>query len=550
MPLEKSHSAKARSANIAELRRAGYPAQQAAAIAYRVNGEDDEPRRPLRRKGRRTPRPIKTPRPVSHASDALSFAYDKESGRHYDADGRLHVALSNISKANVCPYYGYEIPQFKKLGLRPDAVYHLLRDPEELRKAIPTFNRVPLLDVHVPAMAKSLPKEHIIGTMGDLTAFNEPYLQNSLTVWDGEAIAGIETKEQHELSCSYRYRADMTPGVHEGVHYDGVMRDIVGNHVAVIPIGRAGADIAVGDSTPPEFTIMKQNVLAMRVALVSYLKPSLANDGTPIPLRDLVQPGMSPTAVANAVVKQYTTKVVTNKADLIEVLQGAADAAQDMAAEDEDEEEDEEAGGEDRKRGKDRAKDRKRAGDDLEPRGRRKAPAGEDATRRIESEDDEEDDEEEEENGERGKISKDKRGRDKVPVKDRAKDRVAKDRPAKDRREEAEDRRAHDAALLQQGRVLAMSDFKAARQAEDDVRPLVGELAAMDSAEATYRFALEQSGADLRGVHPSAFRSMVQLLVANKSATPAVSSQSLAMDANVVTEFNVMFPRAAKPGRW
>jgi hypothetical protein len=41
----------------------------------------------------------------------------------------------------------------------------------------------------------------------------------------------------------------MTPGVSpQGEKYDGVMRDIVGNHVALVKEGRAGADVVVGDS--------------------------------------------------------------------------------------------------------------------------------------------------------------------------------------------------------------------------------------------------------------------------------------------------------------
>lgn len=39
MPLKKGSSAKVRSENIAELRRSGYGAKQAAAIAYREAGE-------------------------------------------------------------------------------------------------------------------------------------------------------------------------------------------------------------------------------------------------------------------------------------------------------------------------------------------------------------------------------------------------------------------------------------------------------------------------------------------------------------------------------
>ncbi len=40
----------------------------------------------------------------------------------------------------------------------------------------------------------------------------------------------------------------MTPGSYNGEAYDGVMRDIAGNHVALVVQGRAGADVLVNDS--------------------------------------------------------------------------------------------------------------------------------------------------------------------------------------------------------------------------------------------------------------------------------------------------------------
>jgi len=45
--------------------------------------------------------------------------------RRTDLDGHLHVENVNISKANVCPYYGSEIPGADALGLDPTRVYML-----------------------------------------------------------------------------------------------------------------------------------------------------------------------------------------------------------------------------------------------------------------------------------------------------------------------------------------------------------------------------------------------------------------------------------------
>lgn len=203
----------------------------------------------------------------------VKFAFDKASVRRYDVDGMLHVELTPISKANVCVYYGWEIPDWEALGLNPDKAYRLLRDAEELRKAAPTFNNKPVLNTHIAVTVLDPPKEHIIGSTGTDSVFEMPYLKNSMGIYDINSIIGVENKEQREISSSYRYRLDMTPGVFEGEPYDGVMRDIVCNHVAIVPSGRAGPDVFVYDSKPTGLKPMSKIKQFM-----SFIKPLLAND--------------------------------------------------------------------------------------------------------------------------------------------------------------------------------------------------------------------------------------------------------------------------------
>lgn len=195
-----------------------------------------------------------------HASD--SIAMDRATQRSIDADGRLHVATTPISKANVCEYQGNEIPDGDKLGLDPNRKYKLYRDPDELKKGAKTFNNVPLLSEHVPVSADDPKHELVIGSTGTDAEFKDPYLMNSLVFWDKSAIDEIQAADKdpdegaRELSCAYRYSADMTPGkTPDGESYDGVMRDIIGNHVALVPRGRAGSDVMVHDSKPKEKSV-------------------------------------------------------------------------------------------------------------------------------------------------------------------------------------------------------------------------------------------------------------------------------------------------------
>lgn len=214
----------------------------------------------------------------SHAQD--------ESMRSKSPDGSLHINTTNISKANVCGYLGREVPDFETLGLDPERMYQLLRDPEELAKAAPTFNNLPLLAKHVPVSADAYPAELVIGSTGTDAEFTEPYMRNSLVVWKGDDIRDIENEVRKELSSAYRYSADMTPGTYKGVPYDGVMRNIIGNHVALVKEGRAGPDVVVGDAATiklKELTDMTKLVLSRKATMVQgalavFLRPKLAQD--------------------------------------------------------------------------------------------------------------------------------------------------------------------------------------------------------------------------------------------------------------------------------
>ncbi|HDE1816779.1 TPA: DUF2213 domain-containing protein, partial [Klebsiella pneumoniae] len=205
-----------------------------------------------------------------------SLAFDRASVRTIDANGRLQISRTNISKANVNAYYGREIPGSEELGLDPNKLYRLWRHPDELRKAAKTFNNIPVLSKHIPDFPTDPPNEFRVGVTHSNAEFDGTYLTVGMSIWDNSAIAGIESGEQRELSASYKYVADMTPGVTpDGEPYDGVMRDIFGNHEALVPDGRAGPDVLVADSLPPELNHMRKHKVA---AIRATLKPLLAQD--------------------------------------------------------------------------------------------------------------------------------------------------------------------------------------------------------------------------------------------------------------------------------
>lgn len=387
------------------------------------------------------------------------LAFDRASVRTFDGNGRLQVKISNISKANVCPYFGREIPGADKLGLDPEKIYYLWRHPDELKKAVATFNNIPLLSIHTPDFPGDPPREYRVGVTHSNADFDGTYLTNGLSVWDNSAIAGIETEEQEELSSSYQYVADMTPGTTpNGEVYDGIMREIIGNHVALVETGRAGSDVLVADSLPPELKHMSKRKAA---AIRATLKPLLAAD-----------------------------------ADL------EAEVRKALLALDEADKEDE--------------KDKKTADDEEDEEDDKKKKTADD-------EDDEDDSDDK-----KKKTADDEDDEDD----DKKDDKVSK--TAMD----SAIRLAADSATKK-----AAQNFREIREAEQAVRPLIGDVVAMDSASDVYRTALEQSGVDIKGVHPSAFPSLVKMAISQKESTrPA----ALAQDSASISEFESAYPTASK----
>lgn len=211
------------------------------------------------------------------------IAFDiAKSARHKDENGYMHVERSNITKEQIAPYYGDEIAGYEGLGLNPGKVYYMYRPAAELEKAADTFNGLPLLFDHHDIDAHNIPKDKVIGSLGTDAAYDAPYLHNSLIVTDAEAIAAIESGDYKELSSAYQYETEMTPGMFNGEHYDGIMRNIRGNHVAIVREGRAGPDVAVADSGSKIKENKKKPKEARSIMrLIEKLKKLMAYDAVP-----------------------------------------------------------------------------------------------------------------------------------------------------------------------------------------------------------------------------------------------------------------------------
>lgn len=463
------------------------------------------------------------------------LAFDKGSVRTYDHDGRLHVKLTHISKANICPYRGDEIPEYQSLGLDPKRIYMLFRDPEELKKGAPTANLIPVLNEHIPVSPIDPKQKNVVGYTGTDAVFNAPYLDNSLVISVQDSIRKVEDDSEKELSSAYYYDADMTPGTYQGEAYDGVMRNIRFNHVALVPKGRAGPDVMVGDSSlnlNGESTVgkslSKQAVLA-KGALLAVLKPKMAADAK-IDLNEILAgvdaknwSEKKPTIVAAIKAKMAKDADLADVVELLDKLDGAQ-PEDDNVAQDEPDPRCKEIL--DMLRGK-------ISDEDLaQVEAKMTAPAAGQAV-----DDDDEDpaamDEPPQTANAANADPKNQDNKDEVPMSKAAMDKAIQ--------------LAVDAARADT-KTQTLALFRGIQEAEDLVKPYVGKLAvAMDSAEAVYKTALEMLKIDIKGVHPSAYKA---ILTAQPKPGAEVKPR-IAQDSasSVSSDFHEAFPNASRIGR-
>ena len=495
------------------------------------------------------------------------LAFDFKSVRSFDEAGRLHIEVANISKANICPYYGQEIPGWQLMGLEPTKIYKLFRDPAELEAGAKTFNNLPILSMHVPHSADDHRPDEVVGTTGSDTVFEQPYLRTSLAFWKQGAIEDIQTGKARQLSSSYAYTPEMTPGEYLGERFDGRMTNIRGNHVALVPTGRAGNDVMVGDEDPfqLEKATMPKRVLSRKAALVkgalaAYAKPKLAADAS-IDLTKLV---------SDINTKSWRTLKPKLKDRLLSATQGklAADASLDdfaafLAAFD--------AEMDDESTSDESEEDRKKSASD--------ADKDDDKKKKTDDDDDDDDDKKkkaDDEEKEAAKIkaaadaevmngvrkylmdcgmSEDETGNvmkmiDPNPAKDEppsfpgkpttgAKD---KDMPTKEAMDSAIATATAKTRIETENAVIAR--LRAVRDAENAVEPYIGKLKlAMDSAAAVYKLAFDHLKVDVTGVDASAYPTILKL-VPRPDAKKA--SIELAQDRAITPGFATRYPDAAR----
>ena len=230
MPLKSGSSQNTISKNIEKLINEGYSKEQAAAIAYSKSRGDSK----------------------DNESGKTFKIYDadlNESARNKDINGFIEVEGNPISKVGVFPYSGIQISD----ELDPEKIYMIYRPEEELSNSetIESFKLVPFTDEHTmlgPSSEGMMPaeKKGVHGVIGEKVYYEDGYLKGNLKIFSEKLTDSIDNGKT-ELSIGYRCLYDMQNGVYNGQKYDGIQREIRGNHLALVEEGRSGHDVSVLD---------------------------------------------------------------------------------------------------------------------------------------------------------------------------------------------------------------------------------------------------------------------------------------------------------------
>lgn len=161
------------------------------------------------------------------------------------ADGRI-AAVARFARSGVYTYNGSEVG-------RPDlSTVNVYRPDTEVfdQAAMASFAHKAITVGH-PSQAVTADNwsANSVGWTEGKIARDGEFVEIPLMLADASAVRAYESGEARELSAGYTSDLVWGDGVApDGSAYQATMRTIRGNHIALVPQGRAGSSCRIGDS--------------------------------------------------------------------------------------------------------------------------------------------------------------------------------------------------------------------------------------------------------------------------------------------------------------
>ena len=194
------------------------------------------------------------------------------------ADGRI-AAVAKFARTGCQTYTGAEIG-------RPDMATVTVYRPESevfSEDAMASFAHKAITLGHPTDGAVSATnwRKNAVGFTEGRVARDGGFVEIPLMLADAEAVAAYD-RGIRELSAGYQCELIWGDGVApDGTRYQAMQRAIRGNHIALVPQGRAGSEARIGDRNMHTQGTAEQNAKQLRDALLA------ARYGQPAPLPSL-----------------------------------------------------------------------------------------------------------------------------------------------------------------------------------------------------------------------------------------------------------------------
>jgi hypothetical protein len=146
-----------------------------------------------------------------------------------------------LTREQVANYLGSEVSPM----IPPNENVGVYRPKSELEKIIPQLKGIPIFDSHVFSEDGIVVsgKAKVIGSVGDDVSINEKgEVRATVYVYDRAALPG-----KRGVSLGYRHTQTPEFGEFNGQKYMFKQSNLEIDHVALVPLGRAGHDARIGD---------------------------------------------------------------------------------------------------------------------------------------------------------------------------------------------------------------------------------------------------------------------------------------------------------------
>lgn len=231
------------------------------------------------------------------------------TSREMTADGYMVAKNSTLARTGVQQYRAYELGLDAE-GMDPMRVIRLHRPAEEVfnPQSMASFESKPVTIDHPsePVTADNW-ADLAKGEVRDVSRAGE-MMAGTVIVKSKDAIDAIQSGK-NQLSNGYSFDLDMTPGTSaQGQAYDGVQRNIRGNHIAIVDAARCGSACRIADSQPNEGVTTMAD--ALRKVIVDGI-PVEVNDTAAAAIDKLVQArdkALADVTTANAALAEANTK--------------------------------------------------------------------------------------------------------------------------------------------------------------------------------------------------------------------------------------------------